>query len=107
MLNSIYNSILLKLNSKTGVFCCIVLKLRIFTHFSQEIVISKVRKCETILQELTMINNAEAKMGRVMLQPQIILQYFYKMLMWPISYWFSSKPTINITFSFTNNHSSH
>ena len=54
-----------------------------------------------------MINNAEAKMGRVMLQPQIILQYFYKMLMWPISYWFSSKPTINITFSFTNNHSSH
>ena len=44
---------------------------------------------------------------RVMLQPQTILQYFYKMLMWPTSYRFSSKSTINITFSFTNNHSPH
>ena len=34
---------------------------------------------------------------------QIILQYFYKMLMWPTSYWFLSKLTINIIFSFTNN----
>ena len=33
-----------------------------------------------------------------------ILQYFYKMLMWPTSYWFLSRLTINITFSFTNNH---
>ena len=33
------------------------------------------------------------------------LQHFYKMLMWPTSYWFSSRPIINITFSFTNNHS--
>ena len=54
-----------------------------------------------------MINNAEAKMERIMLQPQTILQYFYKMLMWSTPYWFSSKPTINITFSFINNHSSH
>ena len=45
--------------------------------------------------------------NRVMVQSQIILQYFYKMLMWPTSYWFSSKPTINITFSFTNTHSPH
>ena len=42
-----------------------------------------------------------------MLQLQTILQYFYKMLMWSTSYWFSSKSTINITFSFTNNHSPH
>ena len=27
--------------------------------------------------------------------------------MYPTSYWFSSKLTINITFSFTNNHSPH
>ena len=45
--------------------------------------------------------------NRVMLQSQIILQHFYKMLIWPISYWFSSKSTINITFSFTNNYSPH
>ena len=36
-----------------------------------------------------------------MLQTQTVLQHFYKMLMWPTSYWFSSKSTINITFSFT------
>ena len=29
------------------------------------------------------------------------------MLMWLTFYWFSSKLTINITFSFTNNHSSY
>jgi len=38
---------------------------------------------------------------------QIILQHFYKMFMWPTFYWFSFKLTINITFSFTNNHSSY
>ena len=32
---------------------------------------------------------------------------FYKMLMWPTSYWFSSMPIINITFSFTNNYLPH
>ena len=42
-----------------------------------------------------------------MLQTQIILQHFYKILMWLTSYWFSSSPTINITFSFTNNHLSY
>ena len=44
---------------------------------------------------------------RVMLQPQTILQYFYKQLMWSAFYWFSSRPTINIVFSFTNNYSPH
>ena len=44
---------------------------------------------------------------RVMLQKQTILQHFYKMWMWPTFYWFSSRPTINITFLFTNNHSPH
>ena len=34
-------------------------------------------------------------------------KYFYKMLMWSTSYWFSSKSIINIIFSFTNNHSPH
>ena len=42
-----------------------------------------------------------------MLQPQTILQYFYKLLMWPAYYWFSFKSIINIIFSFTNNHSPH
>ena len=42
-----------------------------------------------------------------MLQLQIILQHFYKMLMWATSYWFSSRSTINIIFSFTNNHLPH
>ena len=42
---------------------------------------------------------------RVMLHSQIILQHFYKMLMWLISYWFSFRPIINNTFSFTNNYS--
>ena len=42
-----------------------------------------------------------------MLQLQIISQHFYKPLIWPTSYYFSSKPTINITFLFINNHSSH
>ena len=42
-----------------------------------------------------------------MLQPQIILQYLYKLLIWSTSYWFLFRPTININFSFTNNHSSH
>ena len=45
--------------------------------------------------------------NRIMLWSQIILQHFYNMLMWATSYWFSSKPTINITFSFTNNYLSH
>ena len=36
-----------------------------------------------------------------------ILQYFYKMLMWLTSYWFSFMLIINITFSFTNNHLPH
>ena len=44
---------------------------------------------------------------RLMLQKQTILQYFYKMWMWSTFYWFSSKPNINITFSFTNDHSPH
>ena len=39
-----------------------------------------------------------------MLQLQIIFQHYYKMLMWTTSYWFSSRFTINIIFSFTNNH---
>ena len=43
----------------------------------------------------------------IMLRIQTILQYFYKMLIWLISYWFSSKPNINITFSFATNHSPH
>ena len=38
---------------------------------------------------------------RVMLHSRTILQHFYKLLMWPTSYWFSSRPTINNTFSFT------
>ena len=38
---------------------------------------------------------------------QTILQYFYKMLICSISYWFLSRTTINITFLFTNNHSPH
>ena len=42
-----------------------------------------------------------------MLQPQTILQHFYKMLICPVSYWFSSRTTINITFLFTNTHSPH
>ena len=41
----------------------------------------------------------------VMLQPQTILQYFYKLLLWSTSYRFSFGPTDNITFLFTNNHS--
>ena len=44
---------------------------------------------------------------RVILYPQTILQHFYKVLMWPTVYWFSSKSTININFSFTNNYSPH
>ena len=28
-------------------------------------------------------------------------------MIWPFSYWFSFRPTINITFSFINNHSPH
>ena len=36
---------------------------------------------------------------------QIILQYFYKLLIWPTSYLFSSRLTINITFLFINNYS--
>ena len=32
---------------------------------------------------------------------------FYKLLLWPIFYWFSSRPTNNIIFLFINNHSSH
>ena len=40
-----------------------------------------------------------------MLQLQTILQHFYKLLMWLTSNWFSFRPTINITFLFTNNHS--
>ena len=46
----------------------------------------------------------------VMLYSKTILQNFYKLLMWITSYWFSSKPTINTintTYLFTNNHSSH
>ena len=45
--------------------------------------------------------------AKVMLCPQTILSYFYKLLLWPISYWFSSRLTNNITFLFINNHSSH
>ena len=46
----------------------------------------------------------------VMLYSKTILQNFYKLLMWITSYWFSSKHTtntINTTYLFTNNHSSH
>ena len=43
--------------------------------------------------------------NRVILQTQTILQYFYKILMWLTFYWFSFRSTINITFSFINNHS--
>ena len=42
-----------------------------------------------------------------MLRPQTILLYFYKLLLWPIFYWFLSWPTNNIIFLFTNNHSLH
>ena len=45
--------------------------------------------------------------ARVILRPKTILPYFYKLLLWPISYLFSSRPTNNITFLFTNNHSSY
>ena len=44
---------------------------------------------------------------RVILRPKTILPYFYKLLLWPISYLFSSRPTNNIIFLFTNNHSSY
>ena len=44
--------------------------------------------------------------ARVMLCPQTILPYFYKLLLWLISY-FSSRSTNNIIFLFTNNYSSH
>ena len=40
-----------------------------------------------------------------MLHAQIILQYFYKILMRANSYWFSFSPIINITFLFINNYS--
>ena len=43
----------------------------------------------------------------VMPRPQTILERFYKMLMWLTFYWFWSRPTINITFLFTNNYLSH
>ena len=46
----------------------------------------------------------------VMLYSKTILQNFYKLLMWITFYWFSSKHTtntINTTYLFTNNHSSH
>ena len=55
---------------------------------------------------LTLIFNC-SNLKWVMLLSKSILQHFYKMLMWSTFYWFSSRPTINITFSFTNNHSSH
>ena len=42
-----------------------------------------------------------------MLLSQTILQYFYKLLMWPTFYLFLSRLTINITFLFINNHSPH
>ena len=42
-----------------------------------------------------------------MLHPQTILQQFFKMLMWPTSYWYSSKYIINIIFLFTNNYLSY
>ena len=42
--------------------------------------------------------------NRVMLQLQTILQYFYKLLFYPTSYWFLSRPTDNITFLFIYNH---
>ena len=45
--------------------------------------------------------------ARVILRPKTILPYFYELLLWPISYLFSSRPTNNITFLFTNNHSSY
>ena len=43
----------------------------------------------------------------VMLQLYIILQYFYKLLLWSTFYWFSSGLTNIITFLSTNNHSPH
>ena len=46
------------------------------------------------------------KLRRVMLQTQTILQYFYKILIWLTSYWFSLGPQLISFFSFTNNHSS-
>ena len=62
--------------------------------------IRKIKDNRNILR-LQMVNK------RVMLQSQTILQHFYKMLMWPTSYWFSFRPTINITFSFSNNYLAH
>ena len=35
---------------------------------------------------------------------KLFYNIFYKVLMWSIFYWFLSRSTINITFSFTNNH---
>ena len=43
---------------------------------------------------------------KVMIWSQTILPYFYKLLLWLISY-FSSRSTNNIIFLFTNNYSSH
>ena len=45
--------------------------------------------------------------NRVILQLQTILQHFYKLLLYPTSYWFSSRPTDNITFLFIYNHLPH
>ena len=42
-----------------------------------------------------------------MLQAKTILQYFYKLLLWPTSYWFPFWSTPNITLTFTNNYLSH
>ena len=42
-----------------------------------------------------------------MLQVQTILQYFYKLLLWLISYWFSFGPTTSIIILFINNYLLH
>ena len=60
-----------------------------------------------IIQSTLAVSKVSWSTYWVMLQTQTVLQHFYKMLMWPTSYWFSSKSIINITFSFTNNHSPH
>jgi len=52
----------------------------------------------TLRVEGPLVLKRATNLRREMLQPQIILQYFY---------WSSSESSIDISFSFTNNHSPH
>ena len=44
----------------------------------------------------SMGNINTVKKSRIIIQPQTILLHFYKLLLWPTSYWFSSSPSNNI-----------